>query len=445
MANKRKESQRVFLDTRTAEKPMGTLSLICAWGVSSSSPEIGIALTSLAVFAVWYFSRKTRIFVALMLLALPYALGAYIAARTGVRFYPYPPIESYWLASRDQLVAILLCIGIALLTGLANRLDESVREPIANASMFRVRMGWLRIVQGLALTIVLWDATQIATHMDDIFAGQRHVLTHQLVLGLGVVGIALTLSITATLAFDTFVSRASPILSGSLLFLTWAVGLTIGERAYTAASGTSAVLIILLTLTNRRAKALILGACLIAVGGLFFLPSLWSKNAFIGFNEWILPNSLLVSQHVGAFTGQTLGVTPFIEQWPLLLPNFIRPYEVLTLTNLFADYQVINVSVGGNPWAETYTGSTWSSAFAFSATTLVVIVMLIFFSRFSPLLPIAMFGMLAFWGRLTFWGTATLVMTVGLLGAVLFRLAYSAVKPVTPSCPGGHKSGNAQT
>lgn len=407
--------------SRSIELLGGIAFLLVGLFVSTASPRSGILASLGALILGILVLRYSREFLVLLIAAVPYALGAYLGALSGIRFYPSPPLANYWEASRDQLTALLVCAGIGVAIGVARGIHLAACSAIERFRHLKLHRGALTAVQTIALTAGLWDLFHVSMNYTLILSSNRHVINDSLVIGAGTLGIVLVLTISGMLSIDALVSKVRPKLSLALLLLMWAPSLASGTRAYASMAAATALLIFIIAAQSKIARTAAITGAGVAVAGFTALPSLWSDNELIGYNEWILPNSLYIPQREGVFSVDATNITPLLEQWPLLLPSSLRPYPVHPITDFFTELGVTNVSVGGNPWAETYLSGTWQSALFFSGTTLVILAVTLMVSRASPLTLLVVFGLMMFWGRSTFWGTLVLIPLIALLAYLFTR------------------------
>lgn len=378
--------------------------------INHSNPAAGIAAAVITFALGIAFVSSSRLVLIALAATLPYAVGTYIGALFDIRFYPWPVLDAYWSATREQLTGLLLVAALVMLSGIGNIFQKSFAKALT-----RMRSGThptrpaYAFIRGLAVVIGLLDASVVARNLNTVFASGRHVLDDQMIVGSGPVGIVLALTVSLFLGADALCTRHRPWASAFAFVIFWTPTLLAGARNYFSVS--MVILLAIYFMIPRRAmgKGIIAVTSVIGVLCFVVLPSMWSTNKLVGLNEWILPNSSFLPMHLGIFSRDALGVTPLYEQWQLLLPAVLRPEIVSTLAPTFAGLEVTGVGVGGNPWADTYLPDSTLRIGLFVLLTSGFFVTGAFLARFSPLAPLVTFGLMVFWGRSTFWSVLVLI------------------------------------
>lgn len=403
----------------------GLLFLVAAVLVSQSGPTLGLTATVLMFVVGLAKAPAYRLTLAVLTAALPYAAGAYVGARLGIRFYPMPPLNGYWVTSREQLTGLLLAAAFAILTGVGIAFQRAFMRSL-EVLRERPGRGGYRLLRVAALLIAAHDAAVVLPNLGSLFAGGRHAYSADFVAGSGPLGIIITLSVSMMMVSDALVAKHAPKASAFALALMWLPSVAAGDRNYFSVAVIGWAAVYFSTSRNRPRKRLLAVAIGAAIVGFTLLPTLWSTNKMIGLNEWILPNSIFLPMALGVFGRDSLPVTPLSDQWQLLLPSSLRSEPITVLSNVFADLQVTGVSVGGNPWADLFLEDQTARIILFAALTTAIFLLGAALSKVSRIAPLLTFAVMMFWGRNLFWGTVVLVVWSALATAPFFIFRWSS-------------------
>ena len=118
-------------------------------------------------------------------------------------------------------------------------------------------------------------------------------------------------------------------------------------------------------------------------------------------------------------TQSSMGLTSLWDQWPFLLPKWMRPYEVHTLTDVTAQLHLVNVDVGGSPWAEAFIGGVVTSGSLFLLTSGTLAMVAWRLAERNAIAGLTSWLLLILWGRSFFWGTLLAMLMVWALSAFI--------------------------
>lgn len=402
---------------------------VLALGLNLVDFVASIIVVSFALVLVAIFLDRCRLVALSMLATLPYVVGPPLAARAGIVYYPRPGIEIYDAAAREQLIGLLLVVGLATATGLSQSFQRAFVLATARWRNDPPRPRLMAVVRISAFAIALVDLLVVLTNLGEAW-GTRHSLADRLIVGNGPLGIILSLSLSLALVLNSFVAGKHRVLDVSLVAAMWLPTLIAGARNYLSVVLVVIVILIWTRLRSVSAKVLVVLAALFVIGALVVLPSIWSDNPIVSLNEWILPNSIFLGLYTGQFTAVEIGAGSFWAQWQLLLPGGLRSENVLPLADAFQQLGVTNVGVGGNPWGDTFVSTEWVRVLLFVLATCAVFALGVVLSRLSPIAVLVAFGLVVFWGRSSVWGDIAIIVGTTLVTAVLSRPPPSRlVKP----------------
>lgn len=409
----------------------GPALALAAIAVLRLGPELAIPIAVGLLVASAIKAPRNRLVLILLGLATPYALGAYLGALQGIRFFPRPNLEGYWYTSREQLAGLLLAGGLCVMSGIAAGFQRAVVAAVDNIKENSRRQVYV-FVQLVSAAVALHDFAIVIANPSALTGGGRHGLSDQFVAGWGPQGIVATLVLSASLAADAFVARTAPRRSVALFLAMWLPSVVAGDRNYFSVSAVMASVLYFRTHPNRTNGVTIALTLVAAVIGFTALPTLWSTNDRVWMNEWILPNSIYLPMALGVFSRDALGVTPLLQQWPMLLPQQLRAEPITNLATTFADMKVTGVAVGGNPWADLFViGQEWQRVLAFAAGTTVILLIATLAAKLSPIAPLLTFGVMCFWGRSVFWGTVVIIVWGTIVSLPLYARPHFARRRVT--------------
>lgn len=403
-------SGQVWMSTKLAYQRLGaTVFLAAALIVSRSSAETAI-LAAVAAFIVGIvLLSSARVVLTALTLTLPYALGAYVGAIHEIRFYPRPVLEGYWIATREQLIGLLLAAAIAVGSGAASVVQRRFVSAVHNLSTRFLPARARSAARTVAILAGLWDLSVVVRNLS--VASTRHALDDKFVIGHGgPFGIILALSVTLLLGADILGKGLECGSSAVALLLFWLPNVAVGNRNYFSVSVVGLTAVYVAQNRTRIRKTLVLAVVAFSAYGFSILPALFSANERVGWNEWILPNSIYIPMRLGLFDRRDLGVTDLLQQWQLLIPvHALRTERVTVISQAFADLKVTNVSVGGSPWADTFLSDAGARILLFAVVTNAMFLLGAYLGRWNCYLPVLTFGLMCFWGRSLVWNTVFLL------------------------------------
>jgi hypothetical protein len=371
--------------------------------------------------------RDSRAIAVVTLLNYPYALGAYVAARNGITFFPRPPLTSYEYVAHEQTLVLFVAFGATLFFGVARAFQNAAtsgwnefrQAGIASVGSVHRRF-WM--VFTIALVVGFHDAAFLAFNFGAVLSSGRHNFRDEFWVGNGPFGIVLALVVglvLVVLAIETSQFRTRSLVA---LGIFWLPSLVAGSRNYFSVLMLGALCAAFFAIRKRQIKIWIGMGAAGGIGAFVWLPALWSSNEMVGFNEWILPTSSFLPLALGLFTVESLGATPLAHQWALLLPGPLRPFPVNLYAEAFADRKFTNVGVAGNPWSDAYDPNLVLRVLVFVLTFVGVFLLVIVLRKFHPIMPFMAFGLMAFWGRSVFWNIAVVLVYSTLLLRLLLPI-----------------------
>lgn len=385
---------------------------------------LSIALSSPLISIVCiFFVREATAFIAIISLGFAYSLGAYIGALNEINFYPRPGINVYELAAIEQSMLLLFTLGLGLASGVGVIFQRALVRSWHVIKSYGHLQSSSKALIAVALLIGLHDLVFVAANLGSILSGGRHTYRDSFWVGNGPVGIVLAISVSVALIGMLFrgSKRIMPTLA---LAVFWVPSLIAGSRNYVSILGIIFLSLLLLQAKKVMTRTLVMLGAFLAVYLLILLPTFWSENEQVGYNEWILPTSSYLPIFMGIFSIDEVGATPILQQWSLLLPSFLRPGSVDQYAEVFAALGVTNVGVAGNPWAEAFVASPTARLWLFAGITLLPFVTAIILSRIAPFAPLITVGVMAFWGRSSLWNTLFIVVYSSIALAVYYRIYW---------------------
>lgn len=396
--------------------------------IASTRLVIGVIVMSVAVYAL--NRHDTRIFwvapALTILLALlrrrssaiswvvvanyPYALGAYIGAKFEIVFYPWSSIDVYESVALEQVSSLLVAYALVLASGLGDLLQSSISQALASLKELfgeNIKNQWIPI--GISLVMGVHDLFFALLNFRALSSGPRHSFQDIFWVASSPFSITISLAISLCLMLMIFAGSKTKVVAIFALLLMWAPSLLAGSRNYLSILGVICLTISLFSLKRVVTKILTVLLVVLFLWIFIELPSNWSTNQLVGYNEWILPTSSYIPLYLGNFSIETIGATPMLNQWPLLLPSPLRPYEVSPYGDIFASLKFTNVGVAGNPWAEVYNDSLSIRILSFALVFSSVIALSLLIRRMQPFSCLFAIGLLAFWGRSVFWNSIFIV------------------------------------
>lgn len=387
------------------------------------------------------FSSGARLLPLLFLVNVPYATGAWLAAREGIVFYPRPPLTTYSEAAVEQVALLALAAAFALLTGMARKFSKVARESALNFRNVRFGNGAVVVAAAVSSVLALHDLSILAPRLSELTSASRHSFNEQLWVGVGTLSTVVLYSASIILGhhFASEPKRRWPLLL--ILISLWAPLMLRGSRYFLSVLAISVVILGMYAIRSAAIKVAL--SSFLVVGGVFafFVPYLWSGRSVIGFNEWILPQSLYLPLYTGAIVPSSFGVDSLWAQWVLLLPSEFRPYTVTTVVDVLTSLEVVNVGVGGNPWAEVFSPDLSLRSLGFVISSLALVLVAIVAAKLAPSTLFLFCGLFFFWGRSLFW--PTVVMLIGV--SVLVWLASSGRSEVGTRREGTVRAGDARS
>ncbi|WP_178997468.1 hypothetical protein [Paenarthrobacter nitroguajacolicus] len=357
------------------------------------------------------------------LLNYPYALGAYVGALNGVTFFPRPPISSYEAVAHEQTLMLLVAFGLSLVFGIAQSFQKALAEGWAvfskagRNSVNSVHKR-IQIVLWAGLLVGLHDAAFLATNLGAVLSSGRHSFKQEFWVGNGLLGIVLALVVGIVLVSVSITVSTYRFKALIVLGMFWGPSLIAGSRNYFSVLMVTALCAAFFTIKSGRQKLWLTLAAIIGISAFTWLPTLWTTNDLVGFNEWILPTSSLLPLSLGLYTAESLGATSIFHQWVLLLPGPFRPYPVTLYADEFAERKFTNVGVAGNPWSDSYDPDLFVRVAIFAVAFISVFLIAGLLRRVHIFMPFMAFGLMAFWGRSVFWN----VVVILIYSAILLRL-----------------------
>lgn len=388
--------------------------------VMHASPSVGITVALAGVAVTLAAASDARIPVVVCAASLPYALGAYFGALDGIRFFPFPTIEGYWIASQEQLAGVLVTISVLVGTGLGARFQRAFTTSVASVRYDSSRRTLIRTAHVYAIVVGVVDMSTVIRNPGLAFGGGRHQMGGQFLVGGGALRITLAFVVSMLLGIVAISEVRRRTWAGSALLMMWLPVVLVGGR--NRFSAVVAVLVVVLVLSHRSViiRVRILAGLGLGVLALTNLPRLWSTNPRVGWNEWIMPNTSWLPMALGRFTRDDLGITPIHEQWQLLLPRQLRTETMVTLAPTFEELGVTNVGIGGNPWADLFvSGGPVSRVAVFALGTAAVFALGSVLSHLSWIAPLQTVAFMTFWGRSEFWGVIVMIVATTAVAIIL--------------------------
>ena len=399
---------------------VGLLIVLIACWIWNQEPNVGMVAAPALTLIVALFVPVSRALAVVTLLNYPYALGAYLGALGGITFYPRPPLSNYAVVAQEQTLSLLIAFGVCLLLGIAQLFHQAAVRGWKQFHAYAAggvegNTRRLMLVLSIACIVGLHDAAFLLGNLGSILNSGRHTFTKEFWVGNGPFGIVLALVVGIVLISAVFSNRKYRWISIVVLLIFWAPTLVAGSRNYFSVLVVGALYAAFLALKNGRSRAIV--GALSAVGAIGFslLPTLWTTNDLVGFNEWILPTSSYLPLALGLFTVEGIGATPMADQWALLLPGPLRPFPVNLYAEVFAEGKFTNVGVAGNPWADAYDQDGFLRTAVFVMTFVFIFLLAVVLRKVHPLLPFLAFGLMAFWGRSVFWNVAVVLVYAALM------------------------------
>lgn len=402
---------------------VGVGIIVIAYLLWAEPKSVGMVLAPAIALLTALTVPNARAVAVASLLNYPYALGAYLGALNGVTFFPRPPISSYETVAHEQSLTLLTALGLTMVLGIAQSFQKSLAEGwkiFSKAGLSSVNSVHKRIVLVLwvGLIIGLHDAAFTVTNLSAVLSSGRHSFKEDFWVGNGLVGIVLALVIGVVLVCVAILVKEYRIRALIVLGVFWGPSLTAGSRNYFSVLMVTALCVAFFSIRSRRHKVWIALAAILGISMFTWLPTLWTTNDLVGFNEWILPTSSLLPLSLGLYTTESLGVTSIFNQWVLLLPSPIRPYPVTLYADKFAELKFTNVGVAGNPWSDSYDPDLFLRVAIFALSFSCIFLIAGLLRRIHIFIPFMAFGLMAFWGRSVFWN----VLVVLIYSALLLRI-----------------------
>lgn len=393
--------------------------------VSPSILTTVLAITLLSAGVIKFPSHRYLLSVALAL--VPYAMGPYLGSSLGIRFAPILEEHLYLEIAGYQLAGVLLIavvmLNVPAISALNGYLKMAFRTEFSQAPGITLRVA--RMYLGLVGAVNLIIAIR-----GSLSSGQllRHQLSEQFILNSGAIGNALSLCISVLVLRSAFSSQGNR-LDWWCLVLFWLPDILAGDRQYLALMVLSGLVFAYQARQgNLKSQIRVLSVGLSALVLVLSSVFLWTTDSTIALNEWILPSHFMTMLFPQWQTLASLGVNSVWEQWPLLLPKTLRPYEVNTLSEITLNLRLVNVDVGGSPWAETFVGEAALSALTLVSMAVIVLLAASLVGKSSPEGAVVSWLLLLLWGRSFAWGMVLTILLVGVVIFALRRLLKSAVR-----------------
>lgn len=397
-----------------------TSGIICS---SSESAYWLVVIPGLVVFTAVAVPTE-RIFAIIVALNLPYAVAAYVAALENVVYYPRLSVNEYWVATRQQLSGLSILLAVSLASGLGKHFGAAVRESAVNLSPRPGIPQYLCVA--FAMIVGMHDLSILLRNRGSLFLGGRHTVSQGYWFLHGSMGLVIGIVVTVALVFGSFDPKTRKSSVTSVIVL-WMPSILVGERNYAVLCLVVAGLIYLFREKNFRRRRYVIGIAVAGIVGLVLLPTLWSENPMVAANEWILPNSIWVPLATGFSDVASYGATPWISQWPLLLPSSLRPWGVFTVADSFNSRGYVNVGVAANVWADVYPGNLWGGIMAFVGVSVFFMMLSLLFRRIGgSAAPLVCVGVMATWSRWGSWGA--IFVLVYATAALLLLLSTGPVR-----------------
>ncbi|GGV23372.1 hypothetical protein GCM10010212_06150 [Paenarthrobacter nicotinovorans] len=402
---------------------IGVGIVVAAYLLWNESKSVGMVLAPVITIVTALAVRNARAVAIATLLNYPYALGAYIGALNGVTFFPRPPLSSYEAVAHEQTLTLLTALGLTLVLGIAQKFQNALADgwrvfsAVGRNSVNSVHKR-IEIVLWAGLLVGLHDAAFLAANLGAVLSSGRHSFKQEFWVGNGLFGIVLALVIGIILVSVSMTVKRYRFRALAILGIFWGPSLIAGSRNYFSVLMVAALCAAFFAIKSGRHKLWLTVAAILGISAFTWLPTLWSTNDLVGFNEWILPTSSLLPLSLGLYTAESLGATSILQQWVLLLPSPLRPYPVTLYADEFAERKFTNVGVAGNPWADAYDPDLFVRVLIFAIAFACVFLIAGLLRRIHVFVPFIAFGMMAFLGRSIFWN----IIVVLLYSAILLRL-----------------------
>ncbi|MFJ6158857.1 hypothetical protein ACIQF8_17035 [Pseudarthrobacter sp. NPDC092184] len=402
---------------------IGLVVVLAAFWMWSQPASLALVIAPIMTVIIALWVPNARLVAVVAFLNYPYAQGAYIAAQNGITFFPRPPLSSYEFVAHEQTLTLFFALGISLLSGVAQAFQRAAASGWQNFQSFGLEgvasMGKnLALVFAVAIIVGLHDATFLVANLGAVLSSGRHTFRDEFWVGNGPFGIVLALVIGLILLLTAIGIQRYRVQAAIALAIFWMPSLVAGSRNYFSVLMLGALCAALFAIKSRSNRSLVLLGAATGIAAFAWLPTLWSSNDLVGFNEWILPTSSYLPLALGLFTVEGLGATPMAHQWALLLPGPLRPFSVHLYAEAFADSKFTNVGVAGNPWSDAYDPHLMSRVLVFALAFVGIFLLASILRRVHAVIPFLAFGLMAFWGRSVFWNTAVILV----YAAVMLRL-----------------------
>lgn len=402
---------------------VGLFVLLVGFLLWSQPPTVGMVVAPILTVLIGLSIRDSSAVAVVTLLNYPYALGAYIAARNGITFFPRPPLSSYEYVAHEQTLVLFVSFGATLFLGVARMFQKAAAtgwHEFRHAASVSVGLVQKRfwLVSSIALIVGAHDALFLMSNLGSILSSGRHTFREEFWVGNGPFGMVLALVVGLALVILALGNRRLRARSLLALAVFWLPSIVAGSRNYFSVLMLGALFVAFCAVRSGRNRILLgLVACA-GIAAFAWLPTLWSANELVGFNEWILPTSSYLPLALGMFTVEGLGATPLAQQWALLLPGSFRPFPVHLYAEVFAEQKFTNVGVAGNPWSDAYDSDLVLRVLVFMLTFVGVFTLASLLRKLHPIIPFLAFGLTAFWGRSVFWNVAVIL----IYSTVLLRI-----------------------
>ncbi|MEE2528234.1 hypothetical protein V1639_04200 [Pseudarthrobacter sp. J75] len=401
----------------------------------SQPTSVVLVAAPLITVVTAFLIKGSRAVAVVTLMNFPYAMGAFLGAKNGITFFPRPALSVYESVAHEQTLTLFSAFGITMALGVAQCFQNALAAGWAWLTASRVGAvdvlrGRFGLVFSIALLVGLHDAVFLVLNLGAVVNSSRHSFRQEFWVGNGPLGIGLALVVGLILIVLAIGAREYRGRSVFGMILFWTPSLIAGSRNYFSVLMLAALCAAFFAISNWKVKTSVAVVAILGISGFTLLPGLWSDNDLVGFNEWILPTSSYLPLVGGMYTIESIGATPLLHQWALLLPSPLRPFQVELYAEVFAQARFTNVGVAGNPWADSFDAELSSRVAVFTLTFGGVFLLAVGARKIHPLVPYLAFGLMAFWGRSVFWNTAVVIVYAALLLRLLLPLRFNSGRAI---------------
>lgn len=367
--------------------------------------------------------RATRLAGILLAGLTLYATAAWLVFTAAAQRYPpFPPLEIVAEATVLDLQCVLFAYAtlqvIFGMSQISQVITNSATSLVRRVSALDNRGSTLAIVVVLLTTIcALTNWAGVArVGLGAVLQGDRREFAAAVPLATNhnVQFIIIACTIVGGVQIATRSAHRSAIQVG--LILCWVPYVLVGSRKELLIVALAGI-VTCAPYVSRSARA----ALSVMVMFLLALPALKSRDIFFSLHEFVLPQHMQFSLHMGIVPSDFGG--NFWDRAQFLVPSFLRWADPVDLGSAFYSYGTTNVGVGVSPFAEAeMTNPSLPTQGVFVATFVVLVVAVVLAARRFPIVGVLGFAQLTIFGRSDTWIAAFFVIYTALAVYVILKL-----------------------